>query len=357
MSTENTTLIFGIILSFFISFAGFFALNQKRKNNPEKNFLAGSILLPMLMLGCLGAYAITFNDNDFICNFSAFELCFYLLGAGIIFLVNQFFAKKISFITTLAIIAFAVVSLPHEMKIFPNLPLWTNNILYILFWFSFCWAFKYLNGTDGVATIQSLTITVGLFLLSVNGAVPRFIGTTALFWSGVLLAFLIFNWYPSKLKLGLPCCLALGFLLGGLNFRSATEGMASCVLVFNLYAVVEIFLAIFKSLFGRQSLSDITANTFYFQAEVSGLSPDNIANNIIRLQIALIVLGYFEAFAPNQYSVPLLSLVICFWYLNKIAHWQEAGKSFKEINRDVIGEIKSNFTSIKDSLNKENNDK
>ena len=64
-------------------------------------------------------------------------------------------------------------------------------------------------------------------------------------------------------------------------------------------------------------------------------------------------MGSFELYAPNAYTIPLFTLVFTAWYLSKIKNWQTANKTIREINRDLMTEIKNNINTIKDQINKE----
>lgn len=61
----------------------------------------------------------------------------------------------------------------------------------------------------------------------------------------------------------------------------------------------------------------------------------------------LLVLGSFQVYAPNNYSLPLAAALVALWFMSKLNNWQEPQQSLKDINREVIRDIKDNVEDIK----------
>lgn len=353
MNFDNTFLTICTVASFFLSFAGFYVLNQQRISRLERQIPPFAVIFVFFAVFGLIAAFVFRQDNDFISGYSVLELPVLLAATALIFYVSSRFSAKYAALTVLSGTAVLTFLMPESQPLLPQIPAPLSLLLSVLLWFAFSFLYRFLNGVESVAGLHTVAVALGIFTLSLAAALPHLLGALALILAAVTGAFLLFNWYPARLQLSDAGCTALGFLLGGLIFRSASEGAAPCLIIFNMFFIIEVSWALLQALALRDKYSDITANTAYFQANISGLSPDNIANNILRLEIVMIVLGYFEAYSPNIYSIPVLSAVITAWYLSKLKHWQTANQSFREINRNVINEIKSNFEDIKDNINKD----
>ena len=72
-----------------------------------------------------------------------------------------------------------------------------------------------------------------------------------------------------------------------------------------------------------------------------------ICQNIGKLMIILLILGSFQLYAPNNYSLPTAAVFITLWFMGKLNNWQEPPQSFKDLNREVLRDIKENVEDIK----------
>lgn len=353
MNFENTLLIICTAASFFLGFGCFYILNRLRIAQSKTPFSPFVIILGIFAAFALGLSIAFRQDNDFINEYVFWELPALLTASAVIFYVASRFGTKYICLTILSCAAVLSLFMPQDISVFSQIPPVFSIPLMILLWFLFSFLYRFLNGIETVAGLHTMAVCTGIFFLSLAAALPFLLGAVALILAAVTAAFLVFNWYPARLQLSEAGCTALGFLLGGLVFRAVSEGAAPSVIIFNMFYIIEICWALLQTLFLKDKYADIVANTAYFQANVSGLSPENITNNILRLEIVMIVLGYFEAYSSNIYSIPVLSAIITVWYLSKVKNWQDANQSFREMNRNVFKEIKNNFEEIKDTINKD----
>ena len=127
----------------------------------------------------------------------------------------------------------------------------------------------------------------------------------------------------------------------------------STSLIFSLYYIVEVIWAGLKKLSRKPQYQEIVPNTFYYQTNLSGLSPDIISENIFKLDALLVIFGCFQIYAPNSYSLAILGVILTFWFLNHLRNWQVAERSLGEINREVVKDLKENVEDIKKNLDKD----
>lgn len=226
-----------------------------------------------------------------------------------------------------------------------HLPFWGDRFCIILLWTLFAWCFRYMNGIDGIASLQASGFVCGLLILSVLGGLPLLYGNFAAALLGALTALLVYNWYPAKLLLKDGACVSLGFLLGWLTILTAREGTGSCALIYAMYYILEICWAVGRKLIANDG--SLVSNTLYYRLNASGLSPAEIGQNVAKLLTVLLVLGSFQVYAPNNYSLPLAAALVALWFMSKLNNWQEPQQSLKDINREVIRDIKDNVEDIK----------
>ena len=236
--------------------------------------------------------------------------------------------------------------LPADFMLFQNhLPFWGDRFCIVLLWTLFAWCFRYMNGIDGIASLQASGFVCGLLILSVLGGLPLLYGNFAAALLGALTALLVYNWYPAKLLLKDGACVSLGFLLGWLTILTAREGTGSCALIYAMYYILEICWAVGRKLIANDG--SLVSNTLYYRLNASGLSPAEIGQNVAKLLTVLLVLGSFQVYAPNNYSLPLAAALVALWFMSKLNNWQEPQQSLKDINREVIRDIKDNVEDIK----------
>jgi Fuc2NAc and GlcNAc transferase len=139
----------------------------------------------------------------------------------------------------LASYLFAGVALP--LLIFPteSFPSLTALIALGFMGVAVAWCinlFNFMDGADGLATMQLLSVSLGLGLIAAFGSVPA----QELVWCcGLLFAsclpLLVFNWPPAKVFMGDAGAIPLGFFLAVLGALAAYAdialGVAWCVLM------------------------------------------------------------------------------------------------------------------------------
>ena len=354
MYSENFMIYAVAVLSFFLSFGGFYYLSLRNEElEPSKNtpFL---IMLPVLAAAFLFLFSQLSDQRDFIFSLKLEQLLFPLGASAVIYFGSRFQASP--YMRTVVIMfcsAAAFFLQPEGFELAPGLNSLCSGLILSLILFLFSVFYPYINKIDGISGIQSAGIGMGIFTLSLIGGVPALLGAFGLSLAAVVGAFLIFNWYPAKLSLTSAGSSALGVLLGWLMLIGTYEGSGPAIIIFALFFIVEILAALLKFITLRPEYRNLAANTYCYQANLSGFPPYSIAANVFRLQLILLIMGSFELYAPNAYTIPLFTLVVTAWYLSKIKNWQTANKTIREVNRDLMTEIKNNINTIKDQINKE----
>ena len=278
--------------------------------------------LPVLLVS-FAAFALLFafanRTYDQIFPLTWVDLLLAFVSAAAVYAVSLFKKTDRFALPALAgAVLLCTAFLPADFMLFQNhLPFWGDRFCIVLLWTLFAWCFRYLNGIDGIASLQASGFVCGLLILSVLGGLPLLYGNFAAALLGALTALLVYNWYPAKLLLKDGACVSLGFLLGWLTILTAREGTGSCALIYAMYYILEICWAVGRKLIANDG--SLVSNTLYYRLNASGLSPAEIGQNVAKLLTVLLVLGSF----------------------------QEPQQSLKDIKREVIRDIKDNVEDIK----------
>lgn len=355
METWLILMIGTFFASFFISFIGFLA--YLKKSVPEKvTSLKKNLAFAPFYISCLVCfslvYAVTPTQRDFINDIGWLQVVVPLLLAGAVYGVTLI--SKVARFTPAAIFLAAGVSvflLPSDFLMFNgHLPFWLDRIFILLIWFLFSNFYYILNGVDGLIGTQTFCIAAAFGILGIIDAIPLFYTMIAVSLMSISGSFLILSWFPARISLTQDSCKVLGFIVGWLLVFSSAEGLAPCNFIFIVFFILELIQAAVKKISLRDRYESLTANTTYYQANVSGLSPAEICVFLFKLQTVLVIIGCFQLYSPNAYSLPAFSLVLGAWFLNKLKNWQTPDKGLKEINKDFMEDIRQNIEDIKNNI-------
>lgn len=150
------------------------------------------------------------------------------------------------------------------------------------------------------------------------GILPALYGFYAASFTVLFIAFNFFAIYPAKLKLNDTDCRILGFLLGWLCVLACIEGNESCVLILNMYYIYEIIIATCKKLTFKMQFKKLENNTFYSYLASSGIAPQLICGFISRINLMLLLLAGFQIYAPNKYTIIVISFFMVFWMISRV---------------------------------------
>lgn len=292
--------------------------------------------------------------SDYITALYVWEIPFVILLSLLIFYQSKNRPLWQTALISLVSIEISCILLPSEAYgISPELPFWADRSILIALWLIYTLAFPLFTTIDGIAPLQGICVCAGIMSLSFIGAAPYQLGAFAVCGLAVFSAWLIYNTYPAKVGINPNSCYALGFLLGWLNIKTASEGAASSILSLNIFYFYEIAVCLLRGLSLKPQYKNWQLNTDFYQLSVSGLSPKDITNTISKLILLLIVFSIFSAYSPNQTSIPLFSLLICAWFFYRLNNSQEKVPTLKELPKTIIQDIKSNVSEISANFTKD----
>lgn len=337
MATSTFILIAALVLGFSLSLTAFPHLAKK---DEEKTFIP---CYALIIVGFIALFFLNPTNSDAIYPLNILDIITALLFTG-----SVYFFKKFTIPLTILGSAICTYFLPQEFFLFQGLiPLVLDRIIIIAIMTAVTYCYKFLNGVDGIASIQNITITGGISLLFFIGAIPFLTASMAILLLGISTALLIYNWYPAHLKLNNSDCSAFGFIMTWLLLKISQEGCGSCAIILIMFPLYEILWAVLQKIFPDKRSKEFIENTNYYYAVMTGLPPVAVDSSVIKIQILMMIMSCFQLYAPNAVSVPIFALLIMGWFANKLKNWSEADKSIREINRDVLEDIKDSFKDFR----------
>lgn len=211
---------------------------------------------------------------------------------------------------------------------------------------------KVLIGLSGVFSLVMATLSFGLFLVSCAGGAPLYLGLMALAISGIFTCVFRFNGWQLQLQINEGAVMSATFLFCMLLLCTANEFAAPSALILTLYIVAELLWSLFRQYVFRKKEPDLYFNSVYFSAFEKGTDLAVVYMLVLKICIVNIVLAVFQLYAQNAYTLPILALIIDFWFLSKISGIGQAEQSLKDVNEHFIQNIKSEIKDIKKHFSK-----
>jgi UDP-GlcNAc:undecaprenyl-phosphate/decaprenyl-phosphate GlcNAc-1-phosphate transferase len=220
-----------------------------------------------------------------------------------------------------------------DLQEIPDVVIWILSIFTLIILTN---AYNLIDGLDGLAgTVGAITIaTLGIWFY-LTGDYP--VSLVALCFTGSLLAFLFFNWQPSKIFMGDTGALMVGFLLSYLtilfinsNYRLPVESefkfqasiaTAICVVIVPVFDTLRVIILRLRQ---GQSPFHADRNHLHHQFLNLGFSHSQSVLIIAALNIVMIVLAWL---LRKQNDLLILGVVFALCLtINFVLKWAEQRK-------------------------------
>jgi UDP-N-acetylmuramyl pentapeptide phosphotransferase/UDP-N-acetylglucosamine-1-phosphate transferase len=251
------------------------------------------------------------------------------LGAGAIVLISWIDDRRggLSPFLRLAFHGAAVTAglfaLPGERLVFGGaLPGALDWALSAALWLWFVNLFNFMDGIDGLAGIETVTLGLGLFLLTLILPALGPQGAFGLVLMAGGLGFLVWNWPPARIFLGDVGSVPLGYLLGYLLLGAAAKGAWPAALILPGYFLADATLTLIRRLRAGQPIWRAHREHFYQRAVQGGFSHRHTTLSVALLNAGLIGLALLSSLGPGlRYAALALAAALIgalLWYFGRV---------------------------------------
>ncbi len=231
-------------------------------------------------------------------------------------------------ITRLLVQLFCVLIVQEDAQfvLFGDLiPAWLDYLLVVGCWVWFINLFNFMDGIDGIAAAEVISIGIGICLITAaTGMFGNQLSIFALLMVAAGSGFLWWNWHPAKIFLGDVGSISLGLLLGYLLFSSMQGGTiikdmryVYPALILPAYYLTDSTLTLLKRLWRGEKIWQAHSQHYYQRAVRNGRSHRLVVENILGVNILLICLTVFTLIMPE---LALFDLFVAYAMVGALMH-------------------------------------
>lgn len=281
--------------------------------------------------------------NDFIEPLTASRFFIPLLLAAVIFISSMFFDNLIFIPIVICCVAITVFLQPlGDGFPYSSLPVWASRLLLIAFFSVFCIFYGVLNFLPHTMVISAIITLLGISLLPFFSAAPFYFLFCSALLIGALAGYLCVNLNTVKVPLDNGSCGAIAYLLSNLMLQDSGEYSFSSCIIFTAFFWSELAFALWNK------FVIVKAGALYENTNCA-LAAQKYNLRFLSVSVAKIcgvslLIGCFQLFAVNQYSLIIICLIITGWLSHSMLH--PFNSSFKEINAEFVADFKQNLADI-----------
>ena len=164
-----------------------------------------------------------------------------------------------------------------------------------LLWLWFINAVNFMDGTDGIAGVETASIGVGVALVAGVAGLYVVFPLAGLTLAGAAIGFLVWNWQPARLFLGDVGSVPLGFLLGWLLLSLAGHGEPVAALILPAYFLADAGITLGRRIVRGERFWQAHRQHFYQRAVAAGMSHASVARHVLAVNGVLIGLALLAA--------------------------------------------------------------
>lgn len=187
-----------------------------------------------------------------------------------------------------------IVAMPAlKGHLFPYyIPHIAEQIFIALFWIWFINLNNFMDGIDGISSMQAIITSAGICLLvSLHKTLPPTLAIHASIIAAAVLGFFWFNRHPAKLFMGDVGSITLGFLIFYLLITLSLHGAWVAALLLPAYYVCDATFTLIKRAVRGEKVWQAHSEHAYQHAVRRGLTHTQVVRKITLLNICLVALA------------------------------------------------------------------
>jgi UDP-N-acetylmuramyl pentapeptide phosphotransferase/UDP-N-acetylglucosamine-1-phosphate transferase len=183
-------------------------------------------------------------------------------------------------------------TMPEASLVFQGiLPIWLDLCLSALIWLWFINLFNFMDGIDGLAGVECLSLGLGLGLLAAVAGWGFVATALPALAAGAAAGFLRWNWAPAQLFLGDVGSVPLGYLLGWLLLLAAGHGAWAAALIMPAYYLADATLTLLRRVLRGERVWQAHRQHFYQRAARGPLGHGGVSARVAAINTLLIGLA------------------------------------------------------------------
>ena len=190
-----------------------------------------------------------------------------------------------------------------------------------LAWLWFVNLFNFMDGIDGLASVECATVAGGAALVALVGGIGDGTPLLAAILAASALGFLVWNWHPAKLFLGDVGSVPMGFLLGWLLLTLAAHGDWAAAVILPGYFLVDASVTLARRGFRGEAVWRAHHEHFYQQAVQAGASHATVSSAVLVTNLALVGCALLSLGGPTRQAImaacALVIVGVLLWYLRR----------------------------------------
>ena len=130
--------------------------------------------------------------------------------------------------------------------------------------------FNFMDGIDGMASVETISISIGIIFLAANANWEPLGQVYAAVLAGAMAGFIKLNWAPAKVFLGDVGSIPIGFIIGWLLLKLASEGLWLPAFILPLYYITDATFTLARRILKREKFWLPHKQHYYQQAVIRG---------------------------------------------------------------------------------------
>lgn len=226
------------------------------------------------------------------------------------------------FAAHIAAAAAIVYTIPGDAMIFRGLlDFWPDRLLagFLLVWFINL--FNFMDGIDGIAGIETISIAAGYIIVTSVAQTPAPLTGYAIATAAATLGFLFWNWHPARVFMGDVGAIPLGLLTGALMIDLAARTSLAAALILPLYFSTDATITLCRRILRGEKPWQAHREHYYQRATAAMGSHATVVSRILICNIALIASAVFAL------REPIGGLVLAGIAVTVLLHWMRTRTS------------------------------
>ena len=296
------------------------------------------------------------NNNDFIEDLTFWRMIVPLILAPVIYGACTLLSERAALLVTFACIALTVWLQPiGDGNAYPALPTWVLQIIILALAFVYCWGGILNNFLPHTLLIPQIVLLLGLSGMAFLGAAPLYVALCAGTLLGALSGYLSINFYEVKIEIDNAAAIALSYMVCSLVLMNVGEMcLPSCFILTSVFWV-ELLIALWRYFFISRSGSLYESTNYYIAAQK--LTVKELVVSISKVSAIMMFLAWFQLYSVNSYSLIIIAFCVALWLNGSMGYARGGKQTLREINQDVIDNIKQGIQETKDAFSQRRKDK